>query len=155
MQELSQNIDKEEDTDGINDINSPAPKGIPISKLIEYRNKDLSYQDIADLVGCSKPNVYARLKQYDGEIKSLKSYKENRADVLAVVGSKMLNSLTSNDIEKASAYQRVGMFALLYDKERLERGQSTSNIAYANMTESDIDAKIKELEAKLSKIDNI
>jgi len=43
-------------------------------------------------------------------------------------------SLTEADIKKMSARDRVLAFGILYDKERLERGQSTENIAYADLT---------------------
>lgn len=117
-----------------------SPKGIPISKIIELRNKHLTFKEIGKIVGCSKQNVVERLQPYRQEIENLQSYKENRADVLAVVNSKILNSLSDEDIKNASAYQKVGMFGILYDKERLERGQATGITEHR-----DIQANIKDL----------
>ena len=104
-------------------------KGISLAKIIELRNKKLSYAQIGKIVGCSKENVIQRIKPFQTSIDNLPSIKENRADLLATVSDTILNSLTEADIKKAPAGQRVMMYGILYDKERLERGQATQNIA--------------------------
>jgi len=50
-----------------------------------------------------------------------------------------------------SALQKITGAAVLYDKERLERGQSTANIAYNDQTKklSELDKEIKELESEI------
>ena len=116
---------------------------IPINRLIELRNKGLTYQEIADIVGRAKPTVFERLQDHIHEIDNLKSFKENKADVLAVHQARLLNNLTMEDIKKSSGYQTVGMFSVLHNQERLERGESTSNIAYADLT-----GKLDEMQAK-------
>ena len=105
------------------------PTTIPIAKLIELRTKNpnLTYQQIGDMLGCSKVNVINRLKPYKEEIESLPTFKKSRGDILALVQSKLLNSLTLEDIKGASLLQKVTAMGVLYDKERLETGQSTSN----------------------------
>jgi hypothetical protein len=47
--------------------------------------------------------------------------------------------------------QRSASFGILYDKERLERNQSTANVAYADMTRhvSELDREIAQLEREL------
>jgi hypothetical protein len=122
---------------------------IPISKIIELRNKKLTYSQIGKILGCSRENICMRLQPFRHSIENIKQVKDNRADTLAVISDTVLNSLTIEDIKKASAYQRVGMFGILYDKERLERGESTQNVAYANLSDKDLDTKIQELERKL------
>ena len=116
---------------------------IPIAKIIEYRNKNLSYAEIGKLLGCSMQNAHERIQAYKGSIDHLKAVKDNRADTLAVVGDTILNSLSAGDIKKSTAYQKVGMYSLLYDKERLERGQSTENIGYYDYTKG-LDKVIEE-----------
>jgi hypothetical protein len=84
-------------------------------------------------------------------------FKRHRAEILAGKQAEILKSLTNEELKKASVYQRVGMFGILYDKERLERGQSTQNVAYAEMERemSEIDREIEVLEAELGKtVDN-
>ena len=101
---------------------------IPIAKLLALRKKKLSYEQIGKIVGCSKVNVWERLQPYIDEIESLDSYKDNRADLLAIVQHRLVNTLNPTTIEKMSPRDRVLAYGILYDKERLERGQSTQNI---------------------------
>lgn len=126
-------------------------ENIPIAKIIEYRNKKLSYDEIAKLLGCTAANICTRLKPFRPSLENIESIKHNRADTLAVVSDTILNSLSHEDIQKSSAYQRVGMYGVLYDKERLERGQSSSNIAYMDMSrdQRDLDREIQALEAEI------
>ena len=122
-----------------------------LSRLIELRNKGLTYQEIATIVGRTKQTVHERLQDHIHEIDNLKSFKENKADVLAVQQARILNNLTTEDIKKSSGYQKVGMFSVLHNQERLERGESTSNIAYADLTKNmtELQAKRKALEIEL------
>lgn len=105
------------------------PKNIPIEKIIKYRKQGLSINEIGDLVGISKQAVYQRLQPYLHELDTLEDYKTHRADIIALKGKEILKHLDSNRLEKASAYQLAGMYGILYDKERLERGESTQNVA--------------------------
>src|SRR5210317_1888292 len=109
-------------------------KHIPISAIIDLlENKGLNQAQAAKVLGCHKSNISYHLKQLDYTPGYLKSYKENRADVLAALQLQILKNLTSDKFQKASAYQLTGMYSILYDKERLERGQSTENIAYQDV----------------------
>ncbi len=109
---------------------------IPLSRIIELRNKQLTYEEIGQIVGCTRQNIAQRLQPVMQDVEGLPAWKENRADVLAVYQHKLLNSLTSEELQKASPYQKVGMFGILYDKERLERGQSTANVSYADIVKA-------------------
>ncbi|RMG00473.1 MAG: hypothetical protein D6726_11205 [Nitrospirae bacterium] len=102
---------------------------VPIELLIDYRAQGLSYAEIAKLVNRRKQTIHERLKPYDEHILGLKKYKSKRADILAVYQQKILKHLTDEKLKKTPAAQLITMFAILYDKERLERGQSTSNVA--------------------------
>ena len=126
-------------------------KPIPLADIIDLRNKGLTLEQIGKLVGCSHQNISYRLQPFMEEIEGLKSFKDNRADVLAAYQHRILNSLQATDLGKSSPYQKVGMFGILYDKERLERGQSTSNVAYADYsrTVSDMDKEIASLESEV------
>ena len=120
---------------------------IPIEDIIEYRNKGLSYQDIADLVGCSKPNVIERLQTCGYDPKRLKNFTKNRADMLAHLQSELLNSLTPEAINDIPAHHRMLAMGILYDKERLERGKSSQNISIVEITGS-----IQELQDQADKL---
>ena len=111
-----------------------APKNIPLIRLLELRKKGLSFSEIGQLVGCSMQDTQQRLAPFMEALEHLPAIKEHRADLLTVYGHTMLATLRPEDIQKASAYQRVGMAGLLHNMERLERGQSTANIATADYT---------------------
>lgn len=99
-------------------------------KLVELRTAGKSEREIARSIDVSPYAVHYwinALKLPTHE--EIQSYKENRADILAGLQARIIKSITEADLSKATAYQKVGMYALLYDKERIERGQSTSNVS--------------------------
>ena len=130
---------------------SSAHKDISLIRLIELKKKGLSFQEVAAIAKSSKQNVQQRLEPFMDAIQHLDAIKEHRADHLTVISHSVLSSLTGEDIQKASAYQRVGMAGLLHNMERLERGQSTANVAYADMGRSvaAAEARKADLMAKL------
>ncbi len=130
------------------DLSMYRNKNIPIEKLIDLRKKGLSYQQVASIVGCSKINVLNRLKAYCNDIDNLESFKNNRADILAIKQSRLVNSITEAAINKMPVRDRVVSFGILYDKERLERGQSTDNLSIRSLS-ADLDELIAQCQAKL------
>jgi hypothetical protein len=115
----------EQPVNNITDTSPTSPKFIPLELIIEYVNKDLNYHQVAKLVGCDPSNISRRLARIDYTPERLKAFKKSRADILAHVQSKLINSITDDEIEKAPLGTKTLAFCQLYDKERLERGQST------------------------------
>ena len=107
------------------------PKKIDLTKAIQLRAKGLTYQEIADYFGASKQATHEALRPYITEQGNLQAYKVNRADILASKGMELLRSMTDDDIKKMAPRDRLMGFGILYDKERLERGQSTGNVGLA------------------------
>ena len=138
-------------------VNKTIDDVIPISRIIQLRKRGNSYSEIGKILGCTKQNVELRLRPFKGEIEALESFKEQRADVLAVYQQKLLNSLTDSDIKRMPPGSRLTGFGILYDKERLERGQSTDNIAVEALiedlhnTQEQLD-KIRERKAELLRL---
>ena len=65
---------------------------------------------------------------------------------------RILHSVDLDAINSASLMQRAATFGILYDKERLERGQSTANVAYDSASIRD---RYQELKAMLAEaVDN-
>lgn len=108
---------------------SKAPKRTPVKKVLNQLALGATQTQVAKSVNVSKQAVSQMLQRYGIESKFLESFKENRADILAGMQDTVLASLTEVDLNKASLRDRVISFGVLYDKERLERGQSTSNVA--------------------------
>jgi len=105
-------------------------KDISIEAIIGLYLKGKSQAEISRQLGCSRANISERLGKYEEDVKALPDFKRNKADMLAMYQRRILNTLTPEDIEKQSAYQRVGMFSILFDKERLERDLSTDNVSH-------------------------
>ncbi len=125
-------------------VHPTSPKYIPIESIIELRKKSLSTRQIAKILGCDHSNIVRRLNAYKAELQGIEPFKRNRADIFALVQAKIINNITDNDIAKASLLQKATSVAVLYDKERLERGQSTENIAYSS-TITRIDDRSSEI----------
>ena len=131
------------------DVDKPQ-KDIPLETLISLRNKGHSLEEIAKIVKCSKQNVQQRLESFGYSKERVENFKENRADVFAFLQSKILNSIVDAEIEKLNPYQRIVGASILYDKERIERGQSTGRIDIHHVTGSieRLSAQEKILEAR-------
>lgn len=127
-------------------------KGVPIGVLMEYALQGLNDTEIAQLVGRAKQTVNERLKEFRASMGNFKTYKNARADIFAIMGRELLYSLTPSEIKSMPPASRITCAAILYDKERLERGQSTEIITYQDITNDikAIDAEITDLENKLA-----
>jgi len=127
------------------------PKYIPTEKIRELIEiKELNTVQAAAILGCTKQSIRDRCIRH-GIKYGLKRFKEQKADILASKQRQLLDTLSSDEIKKMSPGSRVTAFAILYDKERLERGQSTENIAYCDMSKtlSDMDKEIERLAGEL------
>jgi len=131
-------------------------KNIPIESILEYKARGLDSVEIAKLLGCDKSNIIKRLQHHNDKIASLPDYKKHKADVLALKQREILNNITPDKLNDASGLQLTTMFGILYDKERLERGQSTENVLVHELSNkiSDLDAQEAELRAKYPELDD-
>lgn len=84
---------------------------------------------IAVQVGCDKETVRQTLNKYRIKVNDLEKFKAHRADILAGTVQRIVSTLKDSDIKKAPFRDRVIAIGVLTDKERLERGESTSNLA--------------------------
>lgn len=114
-----------------NAIKKPNPVGRPskpivdIAKALKLRLKNVSYQDIADLFGVTKPTVYSILQPYLSTTVNLEAWKNHKADIFAAKQAELLFNLTPEKQKEMSGLQLVTAMGILYDKERLETGQAT------------------------------
>lgn len=130
----------------------PGPKGIPIGLLVEYSAIGLTDSEIAKLVGCHRSSVSQQLRPHREALKNLDTFKNRRADIMALLGRQLLYSLSESDIKAMPPGSRVLAYCQLYDKERLERNQSTENVDFALFDRkiSDLDKEIIDLETTLA-----
>ena len=105
-------------------------------RAAELVSGGLTLREVGKIMDCSKVSIHKAVKGLLMPKEALDEFNNSKADIIASKEAQILLNLTTEDIQKASAYQKAGMFALLYDKERLERGQSTSNVAYYDIDSS-------------------
>lgn len=98
-----------------------------ISELVAQGIK--SPAEIAEKTGVTPQAASQQLSQYIKDVTALDDYKKNRADILADTQRRVLSAMSDSDIKKASGKDKALMYGIFYDKERLERGESTSNMA--------------------------
>ena len=110
-------------------IRYPGSKGIPIETIIELRKKNLSCSQIATLLKCNPSNITRRLKTIDEAIETTNHYRSNRGFLLSLEQNRIRHSITNADLKRAGLRDKVISIGVLFDKERLEEGKSTENIA--------------------------
>jgi hypothetical protein len=85
--------------------------------------------DLAELVGCSTAVASRQISRYVKDVIGLEDYKKNRADIFAEKQKELVNALDASTIKKMQPRDLIIGIGVLGDKERLERGQSTANVA--------------------------
>lgn len=120
------------------DITPPknTAKNVPFETLLELKRKHpkLSVRHLGKLVGISGQAVSSMFMRHgidwdSGVPAAIEDFKAHRADILAYKQIQTLAALTPAKMQKASARDLAIVAGTLYDKERLERGQSTVNVA--------------------------
>lgn len=111
-----------------------SPKNTSIDKILKQRGKNplMTITDQAKLNGVSKQSLSQLLKRHGIDVDAAGEYKEHRADLFAGIQDTVLGHIDSTAIKRMvekAPMAAVSLFGVLYDKERLERGQSTSNVA--------------------------
>lgn len=109
-------------------------------KAITLRKKGLTLREIGDLFDVSPAAIYKHVKGV-GELAEFRDTKEN---VFEFHQARILNQLTGEDIKKMSGTQKVVAAAVLEDKIRLIRGQSTANVAILVGAIEDLQRKMQE-----------
>ena len=85
-----------------------------------------SCRALAKYTNSSVSTVHEILQRYGISKSYVSEFKENRADIFAGLQSRLLSSISEQDIQKTPVGSRVLAAAQLYDKERLERGLSNA-----------------------------
>jgi len=119
---------------------------VDVNQAIDLKyNHHLSYKAIAAIQGVSPQAIHGRIKDLL-PIPETQVFIDNRADILAHTQLRLLKQLDDDRLKKAPAGTLVLAACQLYDKERLERGMSTANLASLTSDIAAIKAKRKENE---------
>jgi hypothetical protein len=122
-------------------------KGIDKTKVLELRLKSLSYREIAQLVGCSKSNIEFIMRNHFPNLTNLQKYSENKDKILEALQQEMVYQLDTEKQKKMTGRDLTWSIAVLEDKIRLIRGQSTENISIKQELKNleELEAREKEL----------
>lgn len=126
-------------------------------KAMAMRAQGATITDIAEATGSSPPAVYGFLRQLEPEFKMIEEFKQHRGDVFARLQAKSIGLQfriiedldrilpTLTDSQKASLLHTLTVVSgTAFDKERLERGQSTQNHSImTRMLHSSVDSAYK------------
>ncbi len=111
---------------------------VDVSSALDLRlNHHLSYSEIAAIQGVTPQAIHQKIKDLL-PLPENQVYLDHRADILSNAQLRLLAALDDEKINKMAGDRLVWSAAVLYDKERLERGMSTANL-------STITASIAEL----------
>ncbi|MCX5827604.1 MAG: hypothetical protein NTV58_06335 [Deltaproteobacteria bacterium] len=99
-------------------------------KMLDLKARGLTYEEIGNLCGgLSRQAVHRRIGGHLTDEEKLLHYKNNRADLLAMTQERILASIDDETISKANLQTKAMAYGVLFDKERLERNLSTSNLS--------------------------
>jgi len=107
-----------------------------IEKVLAYHNAGVNDYDLAKMVGAPRTTIRDLINRFlpaKADAKALEIWKAKKADILSIFQRKMLYSITDEQIEAMSVPQKMMAFGILFDKERLIRGQPTSISAVASV----------------------
>ena len=132
------------------------PRKLDRAKVVELAEQGLKTIDIAKHQGVAPSTVFRFLQQTEPGRHALETFKKDRADAFARlsmksldVQDKILETFDDRLIATLQPHQKGSLlhaltiqFGVLYDKERLERGQSTGNISVLGKFILEAEAKL-------------
>lgn len=94
--------------------------------------KNLTQTEIADRLGVTRVAVNRAIAKLDPaltKVRDVAKFKADKADILAELQMMFMEYITPEKLKRASLSQIIMAIGTMYDKERMERGQSTENVA--------------------------
>lgn len=130
---------------------------VDTSLVVDLAAKGLSHSQIAKVVDTGRTNVTRLLAGISvPEQAEIEEYKKHRADIFSGLQTRILKTMSDEDLKKIPVGSRITNLAILYDKERLERGQSSVNILTSHLPAdkvSDLEEIARNVAMKQSKQD--
>lgn len=121
---------------------TPRPLERQVAKLASAGLPERTIAKVTDLPKTTINGIIHRI--FTAE--QIQTFKSTEADTLAEKRAMILNTLDLDDIKGMAPRDRAMTYGIFYDKERLERGQSTANVA-------SLHADIAEIK-RLKEVDN-
>jgi len=137
----------------------PAKPKVDVAKALQLRHSNgLTDAQIAKYFGCTRQSVHVALKRFNDILlpaTELQAYQEQKAGILESVEAKLICDITDRaKREKASLNNTAYALSQVSNMTRLEKGLSTSNVAYVDMSDSldEIQQQRKQLEEALREL---
>ena len=105
-----------------------------VSTMIAHLQAGMSVEDIARLYGSTESSVRSFCSRNGLSLVDLRNWKKVRADVVAIKQAQMIEAITPEKMQAASLRDLVAATVGLHGVERLERGQSTANVDFHELT---------------------
>ena len=111
------------------------PKGTEQAKMqqnvakVIRNNPGISTRELAVKAEISPTTAQAYLAKWGINKQDIDMFVENRVDIVRSKQQQILDALTPDKLEKAAARDLMVGYGILLDKDRLESGQSTANVA--------------------------
>lgn len=122
-------------------------KELPISLLIAEYKAGKTTKQIARQYGYTTTGIEQKCRRYGFNIRTLRAYQAQKADLLAFKQSQIMEAMGPDKIAAASLRDQATAFNILHNAERLERGQSTANVDFHALS-----MQLSELEAEELKL---
>ena len=129
----------------------PNRRKVDVERALDlHLNHGLSYAQMAPILGVHPSAIHKRIKHLLPN-NDTQYYQNHRADILSHVQLQLLSQVDTRRLKKVSSRDAVISYGILYDKERLERGQSTANtdMRILSATLKELEAQEKELRESL------
>ena len=105
-------------------IRQKQPLSVPM--VAQLLVKNYKAPDIAAAFGISKQAVYQFIDRNKAKLAILKTFKDNKADILEELQYDIVSSVDSADLKKMQPYQKITAIGILEDKVQVIRGESSS-----------------------------
>lgn len=105
-----------------------------VSTMIAHLQAGLSVKDIATMYGVAETSVRSFCSRNGLSLVDLRNWKKVRADVVAIKQAQMIEAITPEKMASASLRDLVAGAVGLHGVERLERGQSTANVDFHELS---------------------
>ena len=127
-------------------------EGIDVGRALKLRiEKNLNYQEIADIFGVSAQAIQSRLayfKPYLSDPATTKAFSEHKTSLLSVVEQELTaQMLDAKVLKKASLNNLAYSLQNIHNINRLEQGKSTENLNIRSQV-GYIAGEIERLQAK-------
>jgi hypothetical protein len=114
-----------------------------------------THQEMARHLGVTRPAVTRALAKIPKSVLAshdVQTFRKNRADIFADMQRMILTYMTPEKLKGASINQLGTLFGIVYDKERLEKGQATAHVAQINRSMLDDESlkKVRQIVADIT-----